>query len=356
MAKKKLQVLDFMDKTPLASSDQDIWIGTSISLFRNLEKYKFPSKLESNERKQVLDFIGKALVELKALIKPKLFHGETLEPVEKEFLYEHFQGMSSFHQAHSGDGFVIDSKGRYLFVINVGEHLQMHSLTSTKDLESTFMSLAEIEKELNETLKFAFSKRFGFLTADVMHTGCAVEGNAFLQVPALIHTSQIEGILKTLDEEDASYFGLHQTSKEFLGNTVVISNQKTLGVSEEQILTSLNQNANRLLIEEEKARKHLTKEQKNHLKDLVSRACGLFNSPYQLEIGETLDAITLLKLGLSQKWLSGVTLSTLNQAFFEVGRAHLIGGQMIPQKELHQIELHRANYIRDHFKSLEIKV
>lgn len=334
--------------------EQDIWLGNSMKMYRNLEKYNFPSKLESTERKQVLDFISRALLSTKFLESPKLFHGENLVPLDKEYLYEHFQGMESFHQAHIGDGFVIDKTGRFLFVINVREHLQLQIVDSHSEYDTSFQKLSEIENELNATLKYAFSKRLGYLTANVFDCGCALKVHSFLQVPALIHTGGLEAALKNLDQDEVQISGMHESEKDFLGDVVAITNRKTIGVSEEQILSAVHQNTSKLLLQEQKLRNSLGEDEKNHLKDQISRAFGLLNTPFQLEIGETLEGISLLKLGLQMGWVKGANLQTLNHVFFQSRRAHLITSLKIKESDFQHIEQKRANFVKGELKKVKL--
>ena len=83
MTKNNLTSL-FRQKKPWTHNNNKIWLASTISLSRNIEKFKFPSKLEKERRKQIISFVGKDLLQSKSLSHPKLIQSEQIVPLEKQ--------------------------------------------------------------------------------------------------------------------------------------------------------------------------------------------------------------------------------------------------------------------------------
>lgn len=344
--------------SPWNNNSNVIWLGSTLTLNRNLDKFKFPGKLSADKRKQVISLFTRDLLESDQLKEPKLIPAEEMSPIEKEFLVEHFISNQGFHQAYTGEAFVLDHSGEFLAVLNLRDHLLLHWIDPREDLEKTWDRLIQIESKLNQSVNFAFSPKFGFLTSDPNRSGTAFVVNVFLHLPALIYSNRLNEILEKNKDEGVEQTGLQGDPNEVIGDIVAFHNRYTLGVTEENILASLRTLATRLVAEERSMRKHLTQESEVELaevKDKVSRAYAILLHSYQIESIEALQSISLLKLGLDLNWLKGTSQTILNQLLFACRRAHLLCfyGQKILQEELpHK----RAEYIHKALHGLELLI
>jgi protein arginine kinase len=347
------------NESPWNNNSNNIWLGSTIALIRNLEKFKFPAKLSTDKRKQIISLLARDLLASDQLKQPKLFRAEDMPPVEKEFLVEHFLSSQGFHQAYVGEAFVLDTTGEFLAVLNLKDHLLLQWIDPREELETTWDRLVNIELSLNKSVNFAFSSKFGFLTSDPMLCGTGLSVTIFLHLPVLLHHSEhLEEIIKKSKDDGVEKTGLQGDPNDVIGDIVAFHNSYTLGVSEENILSSLRTLATKLVVEEKGLRQHLKQETEAHLadiKDKVSRAYAILLHSYQIEAIEALQALSLLKLGLDLDWLKGASQTTLNQLLFSCRRAHLLChyGQKISQEELpHK----RAEFIHKALHGIELLI
>lgn len=323
MSKAKNDLFASASPDPWKKNANNIWLATSIRFFRNVERFKFPAKLEAAQRKQLLDAVHKELTANTAITKPDFCTGAQLGPLGKEFLLERFMLTEGLHQAGEEEGFLVDGKGRLLAIINISNHLQLQLMDYGETIEDSLNQLIAIESSLNDQLGFAFSQKFGYLTANPLRCGCALDVTAYLHLPALIHTEQLEPLRSKYEESGMTGTSMHGDPTKLLGDVLAIRNSQTLGVNEEQVISSIRSWATKLMIAEQTARKALLEEEDPHLKDMVSRAYGLLTSSYQLETFEALEALSLIKLGVDLKWVKGLTIADANHLFFSTRRAHL---------------------------------
>lgn len=335
-------------------SENPILIASTLTLNRNLEKFKFPGKLNEEQRKQIIGLVSAPLLNNPLLDEPVLVSAEEITPLEKEFLYEHYLTRRSFHEAQGGEAFVIDSKGSFLIALNLRDHLQFEVIESQGDIENAWNRLVKIETHLNQTISYAFLPKFGFLTADPAEAGTGLSVALFLQATAMIHMGKLNEFLERYQDDSISVSGLHGKPGDIIGDLLTIRNNHTLGLSEENILTTVRSFATKLHVQEKSARSELKQNANAHIKDMVGRAYGLLAHSYQVETIEALNAISLLKLGLDLGWVTGITMSALNSLFFQSRRAHLqfqmgdFSRQELPHK--------RAEFIHQMLRNAQVNV
>lgn len=340
---------------PWEDNENNIWLASTINLYRNLEKFLFPAKLEKEKRDQIISVVSRKLLQSKNLIKPTLIKTEELGPIQKEYLVEHFLSSQGFHRAHSGEAFILDDTGTFLATLNVNNHIQFELIDCRGELESAWNHIVKIEAELGSEVNYSFSSKFGFLTADTMNCGTGFILKIFLQPSALIHTGLIDEVLSKIKIEGITLTGLQGNPNEIIGDIYTVTNQYTLGLTEENIISSIRLFITKLMVEENTLRTHLRKEENAIVMDKVSRAYGILIHSYQIGAVEALNSISLLKLGADLGWLEGVTPNELNRLFFDCRMAHLLSkfDYEVNQDKLQHM---RAEFIHKTLQKAKLKI
>lgn len=335
--------------SPWDNNENVIWLASTLCLHRNIDKFKFPAKLEVEKRKHLVVQLSKAILALKDLPGAFAILAEDMTALEKNFLLEHFLIFDGFHEAHQGEAFIIDDSGEFIALLNLKDHLQLQYTDCSGDLERSSSRLAQIENNLTSSFNFAFSERFGFLTSDPLNSGTGFVATAYLHVPALIHNNLLAEVMEKEKNESVLFTGLQGSAEDLVGDILTIHNRYTLGVTEENILSALRGAILKLLVAEKSARSKIKTEDNNPIKDKVSRALGVLKYSFQLETVEALSAISLVKLGIELGWIKGITVKEINKIFFTCRRAHLnyCLKEKIPQE---QVAAKRAEFIREKAK------
>lgn len=339
--------------TPWKGNHNAIWLGSTLTLYRNLEKDKFPHKGGLDRRQQLIPLIGREVVRQAPEITFQQINAENLEPTHKEFLSEHFLTQETLHQTHAGEAFLFSPAGNFLVAINLQNHLMLHMLDCSGELEKTLTVLTKIEADVGDSLGFAFSSRFGFLTADPFICGTGLVARAFIQVPALVHTGAINNFLLANHDEMISVSGLQGDDSGWVGDLVVAQNKYKLGITEENIISSLHLFSTKLQIAEASQRSQLAKADNVEIKDKISRAYAILMHSYQIEIVEAMNAISLLKLGLELQWVQNISVAALNWLFFSCRRAHLLHSYST-KIDQEQLAHRRAEFIHQHLKDVSL--
>lgn len=340
---------------PWKNNPNQVWLSSTLAIFRNIDKFNFPNKLNTDKQKAIINLVSSPILNDSQLKEPMLIHAEEMDPLDKEYLTEHFLSPEGFYQAHAGEAFIIDRTGQFLATINIHDHLHLMTMDSTGDLENKWNDLVELETSLGESIKYSFSQRFGFLTSDPTTCGTGMQVTVFLQLPALIHSEIIDETLNQLVDENVTISGLHGSPTEVIGDILMIKNNFTLGTTDEKTLTTIENVTTKLVVEENSQRSKMRSTGDSDIKDRISRAFGILMHSYQIDAVEALNALSLIKLGVDLNWIKGTTAEELNTLFFNCRRAHLIRqfNTEISQEEL----LHkRAEYIHEFLKTVELTI
>jgi protein arginine kinase len=334
-----------IEHLPWQNETNPIWPATTFLIRRNLSKHLFPAKCSEAQAQQTLEIIRNALFGSPELDSPILLKAEELTPLDKEFLFEHFLCSESFQNTLAGQAFAVEKSSSLLAIVGIGDHLQLQLLDGTGDWEKAWNRLYAIEASLGQTLDYAYQPRFGYLTSDFSLCGTGLIVQAYLHVPALIHSGQLQETLIKQKDEEVAAAGMQGGVDEWIGDLLVLTNRFTLGVTEENISHALTSTAMRLVIAERTLRSRLKEQGGDEMKDQISRAYGLLMHSYQLQTKEALGALSLIKLGADLGWISGIAQGKLNEAFFRCRRAHLTYAQQDPHMDAQEIHRRRAAFL-----------
>ena len=314
MADKNSELLT--QRNPWSHNTNTIWLASNISLRRNVEKFRFPGKMNVERRKQMVSLISGELLSSSLLNKAVLLKGEETGPLEKEFMVEHMLSSESIQGAHLGEAFVIDSTGAFLCSINIKDHLHFQEIDIKEEIEAAWGRLVKIESRIGEIVAYAYSSQFGFLTADPTECGTGLHATLFLQPSALIHTDKLKATLEKLEDNQVLIQNFLGHTESCVGDILIATNNFTLGFNEETILACLRSWAAKMIQEEKKCREEIASQASADMKDKVARAWAVLIHSYQIETQEALNAIALVKLGCDLKWIGGIEIAALNELFF----------------------------------------
>jgi protein arginine kinase len=339
---------------PWLQNNNPIWIGTTLTLARNIENFFFPHLLDIEKQKQLYSLLSGSLSTLPQFQNGVLKRGDECLPSDKEYLIEHFFLPFNQLQSFSGGGFLLNSQGSLLSAINFDNHFTLYGVDKNGSFEKLYLDMATCENAIQKNLGYSFSNRFGFLTAHSEMSGTGLKVRALLQLSALIHTKELKAILEQEAKEDIEVQPAFQEN-EWTQDLVAVENRFCLGATEESILASVRLFCERLIDIEQKRRQQIIKSNSDDLKDKVSRAFAILKHSYQIEAKEAMNALSLIKFGLTLGWIQNITLEQLNELFFIIRRAHFIKHlkkEMDPTTLLHE----RATFLQEKLSKVEITI
>ncbi len=323
----------------------NIVMSSRIRLARNLMGFPFPNKASKKQLHQILTTVHKAIEEIGYFETSSLFKISELDNVDKQFLIE--RHLISHDHATNPDGkAVLISKEEVLSVmINEEDHLRIQVMQSGLNLDETWKIINSIDDALSEKLDFAYSMHWGYLTACPTNTGTAMRGSVMLHLPALVMTKQINKVMAAISKLNFASRGFYGEGTQASGNIYQISNQLSMGHGEVEVLQNIKGLIRQVIEQEEQARQALMLQNKPMLEDKIFRSYGILKNAHIISSQETVDLLSMVRLGVDLGVLKDITRKCINELFITIQPAHL---QKIGKKKLSASErdAKRANLIR----------
>ena len=334
--------------------ESDIVISSRIRLARNLADFPFISRTTEADRAEIEKTLHSHVTALQESGKfPKetlYFNVGDLEEVDRQFLVERQLISREQSESEGARAAVIDPSERFSVMINEEDHLRFQVMHSGLDLGSTWQQINELDDLIEEQATYAFSDKFGYLTACPTNVGTGVRVSVMLHLPALVITRQIEKVFKSLQKINLAVRGLYGEGSQAMGDFYQISNQITLGLTEEELTKKVSDVVPVLIDYERQAREFLVRESHETLHDRVSRAYGILRTAQTISSEETMHLLSSVRMGINLGLITDLEIPTVNKLFLHTQPAHL---QKLTGIELDKSDrdIERATYLRRHLDS-----
>jgi protein arginine kinase len=334
----------------------DIVLSTRLRLARNLQGHAFSIRLRDAERAQIFERVREAAdkhSDLKGGISFDLAGLSELSRrvlLERHLISRELSGESGETPAR-GAGLILGPRDTVGLMINEEDHLRLQTLDSGLRLVDSYKRIDRLDEELGSHIPFAYHQEFGFLTSCPTNVGTGLRASVLIHLPGLVLTKQIGQVLQSITQMGLTFRGLYGEGSEVIGNFFQISNQTTLGKSEEDLIEHLQKIVSKVIQVEIEKREVLLREAPAVIEDKIWRAYGLLRYARALSFEEVMNLLSGVRLGVSMNLLSGLRVYTLNKIMIYTQMAHLeqAAGRRLTEAEG---DLHRATYVR---KVLELE-
>jgi protein arginine kinase len=327
-------------------------LTSRIRLARNLRRHPFPGWAKRDQRAAALDLMRPAVEALPAMKGAFSHELGDLTSVQKQVLVE--RHLISREHAARGDGSaaVIERRQTFSLMLNEEDHLRMQAIRPGLQLSAAFAALSELDTELETSLEFAFDPTLGYLTTCPTNLGTGLRASAMLHLPGLVLSDQIGQVLQAVNKIGLAVRGLYGEGTESLGNLYQISNQSTLGESEETIIRRLERVISQVAKHEQNAREKLLEDDPDMVADKIGRAYGVLRYSHIIDSKEALNHLSLLRLGGTLGFFAPETVMLCDSLLMDIQPAHLQlhSGRKLSPEERDSI---RAEIVRSRLHSLE---
>ena len=330
--------------------NSDIVISSRIRLARNLDKLPFPHWANKKQREEVLERIENAKNNIEYLKNATTFKLAQLDGIDKQFLVERHLMSHEHAQKPNSKAVLIDNDEVAAIMVNEEDHLRIQVMQSGFNLFEAWGIINKIDDALAKEIPFAFLPEWGYLTACPTNTGTGMRGSVMLHLPALVMTRQINRVLAAIAKLSFTTRGLYGEGTQASGNFFQISNQVSLGHNEEEIMENINGLIRQIVEQENQAREALINHNKAVLEDRVSRSFGILENAYIISSQETVELLSMLRLGCDLGIVKDIDRSRINELFITTQPAHL---QKLENKKLtsQERDIKRAELVRVKLKN-----
>ena len=325
--------------------EEDVVISSRIRLARNFKDIPFPARADKKQQEKVISIVKEALPNENCVPM------KDLPILEKEYLVETHTISSDLAKSKKNSClFTNDEKASVM--VNEEDHLRIQSIFSGLRLKEAYEDCLRIER--NKTLRenYAFTNELGYLTACPTNTGTGLRASAMVHVPALVMSGRINGILDSCSQLGIAVRGIYGENSGSGADMIQISNQVTLGFTEEEIIASVENIIGQIAVLERQERQELLEKGGIKFRDKIYRALGVLKNTRCIDTEEALKLLSLVKMGIDLGVLKGAGVADIVTILTNVQPACLqkIEGRILTPDERDET---RATYIRENISNVE---
>lgn len=323
--------------------ESDIVMCSRIRLARNLADFPFTNRASRGEKLEIEGQIKSALNRADASLS--YFDVNAMGPVDRQFLVERQLISRELASAEGPRGVAIGPRENVAVMVNEEDHLRIQVMNSGLSLREVWDEINALDDRLEESLDYAYNSQLGYLTACPTNVGTGIRVGVMLHLPALAQSKKIERVFRSLHKINLAVRGLYGEGTQAFGDFYQISNQRTLGASELELIRNITDAVPKIISYEREARQVLVGDQRQTLHDQVSRAYGVLKTAQTISSEETMLLLSSVRLGINLGLIDDLEIPTVNELFIHTQPAHL---QKIQGSDLEVDERNvaRASYLR----------
>lgn len=329
--------------------ENDIVIGSRVRLARNLAGVPFTAVAGDKQLGEVVSQVKEAMDKSAEKEEYEFVQLSDVPYLERQLLIEKHLISPQHAEQVKQKAVVLRQDEATSIMVNEEDHLRIQALFPGMQLDDAWHLCSQVDDHYEEHLVYAFSEEHGYLTSCPTNVGTGMRASMMLHLPALTMTNQIRRVIGAVSQFGVAVRGIYGEGTDVLGNIYQMSNQVTLGRTEQEIVQHLTTVTRQVIDQERQARQYVAQRNRNKLEDRVWRSYGLLANARMMSSHEAMKLLSDVRLGIDLDIVKGLEARILQELLVMIRPAHLqhIMGQ---EFDSHERDIHRAALIRERIR------
>lgn len=330
--------------------ESDVILSSRVRLARNIKGIPFPARANEDQQEQVLSACREAVQNSKDEIGAELKYIdlEKMEEYEKQALAERHLMSPQMIDNSVKRCLLLSDDNKISIMVNEEDHVRIQCMAAGFDMDECFEMANRIDDMMEEKLEYGFDEQFGYLTCCPTNVGTGLRASVMLHLPALVESGTISKISNSLSQLGLAVRGIYGEGSKAVGNIFQISNQVTLGTTEDEVIEKFKQVVTEVVEQERELRKRLFESQRYTLEDKLMRSYGILSKAVILSSNEAMKRLSDVRFGIYLGLITETDLEALNRITYEILPANIMKNYNI--LDAAERDLKRAELIRDLLK------
>lgn len=316
---------------------EDVVITTRIRLARNVKGYRFTNNMSDRQKQELLEYIKENLKD-----KYNILELDNIDDVTKKSLVEKHI-ISKELLLNNGTAIILDEKNGISTMINEEDHFRIQAFQNAFDIDKAYENIVNVDNYISSKIEYAYTKDYGYITACPTCLGTGMRVSVMLHLPALEKIGALEKIFNEISNLGISIRGIYGENTNGDGSIYQISNQKTLGIKEEDIIEQVKQVTNYIVKQERKAKEIL--KNKLQIKDEVMRSYGIAKYATMISQEEAMQLLSNIAMGINMDYIKDVSLEQIRELIENIG-INTLRKNMKDNFSKEEENIKRAEYIK----------
>lgn len=330
-----------------AGQNHDVVISSRVRLARNLNDYPFSAKLSPEKALELVERVKAAtqIIETQASKKYYGCSADILGDTEKTAMVERHIISPLLVAKEQSTGLILSEDERISIMINEEDHLRIQSITGGMNIGAAFLEANKIDDITSGIFDFAFHEKYGYLTSCPTNAGTGLRASYMMFLPGLTVAGKIIKLAEELGQYGIALRGTYGEASKSVGSLYQISNQKTLGSTEKEIMDALDRIVEQVMKQERRQREYILTNNYDEFEDKVFRSYGVLKYAKQLSSTDAMTLLAQLKLGMDMNLINLGENYNIHELMMEIQPGNL---QCQLDKNVGSIQRdkYRADYIR----------
>ena len=325
-------------------------LSSRVRLARNIAGCQFPESADAETKMRVINYFDSVYTRSKLLAGGDYHKAADVDELDRDFLVERHLISPGFLNGDLSKALFIDPDQRVSIMVNEEDHLRIQALASGLDAKGAYDIALKYEAEIGHYLEFDYDADFGYLTACPTNAGTGMRASVLIHLPGLVLTREIDKVISHITRSGLVVRGFYGEGSDVLGNLFQISNQNTLGITEDEILNQIDRVTREIIEKEAAARQRLVDEAGDMIEDKIWRAYGILMHARVLTSEEVMNLLSAIRLGHAMEIITFLDLALINEILLLSQPAHLqkyFGHKMDTNKR----DFVRAQMVRDKLRT-----
>ena len=321
------------------SKDSDVVISSRIRFARSIKGYNFPHILTTEKKKEIISLLEDKLkgTDYKVLKMSDIDDLSKLSLIEKHIISKEFLNETM-------GAIITNEDNSIVTMVNEEDHLRMQVFEAGFNVDKCYKKLQEFENSIESKIEFSKNDKYGYITACPTNVGSGMRVSVLLHLPALAKVGLLNKLLDQAASIGVSVRGLYGENTSGVGHLYQISNQKTLGMSDKDIISGIKAIITSIIEQERKAREILKKDNIK-FEDDVYRAYGILKNARIISEEEAVKLLLTLRLGITMDIIQDVKLEAVTSLHVDI-RSYTLKTILKEDIEGREENIKRAEYIR----------
>lgn len=295
--------------------DGDVILSSRVRLARNLSDMPFPIKETVEQQKEIIEKFKEISKEIP---NASFINLSDMSERDKQALSEQHLISPNMINNDILRGLILSDDGRLSIMVNEEDHLRIQAMREGFALEECRKAADAADDIIESRADYAFSEKLGYLTGCITNVGTGLRASVMAHLPALSASGRMGELSRNLSKMGVAVRGLFGEGSEALGNIYQISNQITLGISEDETISRLSEIVTEIIAQERTLEAKIYDADKFRVEDRVCRALGLLKSARIITSNEALSLLSDVRFGINLGIIKGVQKDMPNKILYSV--------------------------------------
>ncbi|MBQ9886206.1 MAG: ATP--guanido phosphotransferase [Lachnospiraceae bacterium] len=341
-------MLKWYEKT---EGQHDVFVAQRIRLVRNIEHCNFPEKMSAQESRDLLEKMKQEFSDIRSVsdIEYDYYDIDSMDARSKSMLYERRIINKALMEKSEPAGILLAQDEASGIVMNGDDHIKLFEHSCSEALDELWAKADVLDDYINSHFSYAYSEKYGYLTAFPTNVGTGMKASVIMHLPLLSGSRQFKTLFNEMGRFGITLKNVYAENGENFGSLYEISNQKTLGQTEEDIVEVVTKMANQLADSERKLRSVALRNHRVNIEDEVYKSYGVLKYARKLTVKEAMTYLSHVRKGVLDGLISTEKPVNIFGIMMEIQSANLLGSH---NSESEEPDALRAEYVRKHLPNL----